>query len=203
MTDARQPLPTPIVETRLIAIARRVTREKVADIAKALVEAGVSVLEITLDGDDAFEQIELVTGSGLTVGAGTVMGVPAAEAAVARGAEFIVSPHTDQSIVAWGNESGIPVMAGAMTPTEIVAAWRAGATAVKVFPAASLGPGFITDLRGPLPEIPLIPTGGIDASNAGDYLAAGASAVGVGRWLTGGDPAQVLSRAEELVAVCA
>jgi 2-dehydro-3-deoxyphosphogluconate aldolase/(4S)-4-hydroxy-2-oxoglutarate aldolase len=110
-------------------------------------------------------------------------------------------PHIDVAIVGWAAARGIPVMPGAFTPTEILAAWRAGAAAVKLFPASAVGPAFVREVRGPLREIPLVPTGGVTAETAPAFIAAGAVAVGIGSWLTGsGDAAVVQSRAAELVA---
>ena len=127
-----------------------------------------------------------------------------ASQALDAGARFLVMPHTDVGLVAWAAGRGVPVFPGAMTPSEIVAAWNAGAAGVKVFPAGSLGPGFIREVRGPLSRIPLIPTGGITAENVGAFIAAGAVAVGAGGWLTGSrDPATIRERAAALVAAVA
>jgi 2-dehydro-3-deoxyphosphogluconate aldolase/(4S)-4-hydroxy-2-oxoglutarate aldolase len=140
----------------------------------------------------------------MLIGAGTVLDVAAADAVVAAGARFLVMPHVDPELVRWSAERGVPAFPGAMTPTEVLGAWRAGAAAVKVFPAATLGPRYLRELRGPLDEVPLLPTGGIDASNAADFLAAGAVAVAAGGWLMGdGDPAGVAERAAAFTAAAA
>ncbi len=113
-------------------------------------------------------------------------------------------PHTDPEIVAWAAERGVPAFPGAATPTEVLAGWRAGAAAIKVFPASSLGPSFVRELRGPLPDVPLVPTGGVSAENAGAFIAAGALAVGLGSWLVGdGEAAGVTARARQVVEVVA
>ena len=199
----RPPLPEVIAATRVIAVARKVDPARVLGVAAALGEGGVKVIEVTLDGTDALESIRELTQRSWLVGAGTVMSVAEAEAATAAGAEFIVSPHTDPTIVSWAVERAIPVMAGAFTPTEVVAAWDAGVSAVKVFPASVGGPGMIRALRGPLGDLPLIPTGGVDGSNAAEFIAAGAVAVGVGGWLTA-RPAltDVTARARQVVDAC-
>ena len=198
----RPALPVEVTNQRVIAIARRLPPAQLDTLAGALVASGISVLEITLDGDGAVAAIAGLEGSGLVVGAGTVMSVAAAEQAVAAGASFIVSPHTDEAIVRWAADAGIAVMPGALTPTEIAHAWAVGASAVKLFPASVGGPDGLRALRGPFREVAFIPTGGVDAGNAGEYLDAGAVAVGVGSWLTGSaDPAVIRDRAAALAEV--
>jgi 2-dehydro-3-deoxyphosphogluconate aldolase/(4S)-4-hydroxy-2-oxoglutarate aldolase len=111
-------------------------------------------------------------------------------------------PHTDPALIAWAAQRGVPVFPGAFSPTEVLAAWRAGAAAVKLFPASVVGPAFVRESRGPFPEIPLIPTGGLTAENAAAFVEAGAAAVGMGGWLMGdGQPAGIEQRAREIVAV--
>lgn len=140
----------------------------------------------------------------LELGAGTVLSVEAAERAVDAGATFLVMPHLDTDIVRWAADRGVAAFPGAATPTEALAGWRAGAAAVKVFPASVLGPSFVRELRGPLPEIPLVPTGGVTPENAASFINAGAEAIGLGGWLLGdGDAAGVRERAREIVAVVA
>lgn len=133
-----------------------------------------------------------------------MLSLDAAQRAVDAGATFLVMPHLDSDIVAWAAERGVPAFPGAASPTEVLAGWRAGAAAVKVFPASVLGPSFIRELRGPLPEIPLVPTGGVTPENAASFIGAGAAAVGLGGWLLGdGEAAAVRERAREIVAVVA
>ncbi|HTC85493.1 MAG TPA: bifunctional 4-hydroxy-2-oxoglutarate aldolase/2-dehydro-3-deoxy-phosphogluconate aldolase [Candidatus Acidoferrum sp.] len=205
---ARPALPDAIAAGGIVAIGRRLPVGAEASIATALLSGGVRAFEITLDGSGALDAIAGLSGrfapDELLVGAGTVMDIASAEAAVAAGARFLVMPHLDTAIVAWAAARGIPVLPGAFTPTEIVAAWRAGAAAVKLFPASAFGPSFVREVRGPLPYIPLVPTGGVAADTAGAFIAAGAVAVGIGSWLTGsGDPALVEARARESVAAIA
>ena len=196
----RPPLPEPITAGRLIAIARRLDAGAAGSLAGALSAAGIGVLEVTMDDAAAVDVVAALAVTDLLVGAGTVMTVDDAESAAAAGARFVVSPHTAPDVISWAAAAGVPVLAGAFTATEVVRAWDAGASAVKLFPASVGGPDMVRDLRGPLRDVPLVPTGGIDASSARAYLDAGAVAVGVGSWLTGGDPERVRQRAAQLAA---
>lgn len=205
LADARPPLPPLIVEGRVIAVARHVGPRAAPVIAEALAAGGVLAMEVTLNEplDEALEAVaELARASaslGALAGAGTVTSVAAAERAVDAGAAFIVTPHTDPGIVRWCAERGVPCLAGALTPTEILAAWEAGASAVKLFPAAAVGPVYLGHLRGPFPGIPVVPTGGVSATDAGAWIAAGAVAVGMGGWLIGdGGPAGITERARRV-----
>lgn len=200
----RLAVPEAISGGRIIAIARGLDPDKMLEIASAVADGGVRAFEITLNSRSALEAIGAVRAAmpsdRLLVGAGTVMDVPSAQAAVEAGAQFLVMPHHDASVVEWAVEHGIPVFPGAFTPTEVLAAWRAGATAVKLFPASVAGPAFVRELRGPLPEIPIIPTGGVTLESAPLFLRAGAIAVGLGSWLTAaGNPDQIRARAAQLV----
>jgi 2-dehydro-3-deoxyphosphogluconate aldolase / (4S)-4-hydroxy-2-oxoglutarate aldolase len=172
---------------RLIAILRRVEpRERLLAVVGELADDGVRVFEVTFDGATAAEDLvavrERVRRDGIdgVVGAGTIVSAERLDAAVAAGAQFLVAPTLDPAIVARALDRGMPVVPGAYSPTEIALAWACGATFVKVFPVSSLGPSHIKELRGPLPEIELIATGGVDATNALAYLDAGCVAVGVG-----------------------
>lgn len=196
----RPNLPVEITEQRIIAIARRLSRTQIDMLTGALIDNGIGVLEITLDADDAYTTITQLDGSGLLVGAGTVMSVPQAAAAMEAGASFLVSPHTDEHVVTWAAENAVPVMAGALTPTEIARAWDLGSSAVKLFPASVGGPDLLRTLRGPFEHMGFVPTGGIDAENAADYLDAGAVAIGVGSWLTGSSDRSVVDHRAGLLA---
>jgi 2-dehydro-3-deoxyphosphogluconate aldolase/(4S)-4-hydroxy-2-oxoglutarate aldolase len=137
----------------------------------------------------------------LLVGAGTVLDVEGASAAVDAGATFLVMPVTDVEVIRWAAEREVPVFPGALSPTEVLAAWRAGASAIKLFPASVGGPALLRELRGPFPDIPLMPTGGVTADNARALIDAGAVAVGVGSWLAGApDDATLRARADALMA---
>jgi 2-dehydro-3-deoxyphosphogluconate aldolase/(4S)-4-hydroxy-2-oxoglutarate aldolase len=181
---SRSHLPSAVTDTGVIAVLRGLDPDRVEVVVGVLRRSGITVLEVTMDSPDATSSIEGSVGEGAVVGAGTIMAVADAEAAIAAGAEFLVSPHTDLEVVRWAGERDIPIVPGAFTPTEVSVAWNAGAAAVKIFPASVGGPGLLKAIRGPFGELPLIPTGGITASNAGAFLDAGAVAVGVGGWLT-------------------
>ena len=116
---------------------------------------------------------------------GTVLDIEGAAAAVEAGATFLVMPVTDPDVIGWAVERGVPAFPGALSPTEVLTAWRSGASAVKLFPASAGGPTLVRELRGPFPDIPLMPTGGVTADNARSLIEAGAVAVGVGSWLAG------------------
>lgn len=206
MTD-RPPVPELIRESRAIAIGRHVTAAQAPRIGRALAAGGVLAMELTLNEpvDAALAAIEALAREGedlgALVGAGTVLSIGAAKRAVDAGARFIVSPHTDPELVAWCALSGVPCFPGAFSPSEIVTAWEAGASAVKLFPASTLGPGYLRQLAGPLPQVAFVPTGGISADTAGAWMAAGALAVGMGGWLIGdGDPEGVTERARQVAA---
>jgi 2-dehydro-3-deoxyphosphogluconate aldolase/(4S)-4-hydroxy-2-oxoglutarate aldolase len=209
--DTQRPdLPAGLIAGGVVAIGRRLPRDRVEAIADGLVAGGVGAFELTLNDpqDEALEAIAAVArhvGSGpLVVGAGTVLTTEAAERAVRAGARFLVMPHTDAVLIAWAAERGIPAFPGALSPTEVLAAWRAGAAAVKLFPASVAGPSGVRQLRGPFPDIPLIPTGGVTAESAPAFVRAGAIAVGMGSWLTGGaDPDVIAERAALVVRAVA
>jgi 2-dehydro-3-deoxyphosphogluconate aldolase/(4S)-4-hydroxy-2-oxoglutarate aldolase len=186
---------TVIRRERLVAVLRRVApQERLVSLVEELADSGVRVFEITFDAPSAAADLRacratLPAGTDALVGAGTLRSIDALELAIQAGADFGVSPVLDAAVLGAALDRGLPFVPGAFTPTEIDAAWRAGATFVKLFPASSAGPSHIRELRGPLGEIELIPTGGIDASSAGAYLAAGAVAVGIGGAIVNGSPA--------------
>lgn len=174
---------------RLIAVLRRVKpRDALLRLVDELADAGVRTFEITLDAPEGADDLAAVrahlAGRDCLVGAGTVLRPEQLDAARRAGADFGVSPLLDVGLVRAALDGALPFVPGAMTPTEAATAWAAGATFVKLFPASAVGPSFVRELRGPLPEVQLIPTGGIDATNAGAFLAAGAAAVGIGSAIT-------------------
>lgn len=174
---------------RLIAVLRRVEpRDALLRLVDELADAGVRTFEITLDAPEGADDLAAVrahlAGRDCLVGAGTVLRPEQLDAARRAGADFVVSPLLDVGLVRAALDGALPFVPGAMTPTEAATAWAAGATFVKLFPASAVGPSFVRELRGPLPEVQLIPTGGIDATNAGAFLAAGAAAVGIGSAIT-------------------
>jgi 2-dehydro-3-deoxyphosphogluconate aldolase/(4S)-4-hydroxy-2-oxoglutarate aldolase len=204
MDEARPALPEPISEAGVVAIGRRPDPASVLPIAHALVEGGVRAFEITLDSEAALDAVASLSRAfddgSLLIGAGTVMDVEAAGRALEAGASFLVTPHLDVEVVRFAAARGIAILPGAFSPTEILAAWRAGAAAVKLFPASAAGPAFVRELRGPFRDIPLVPTGGVTIDDIAPFITAGAAAVGMGSWLTGGgDPATVRERARQAV----
>jgi 2-dehydro-3-deoxyphosphogluconate aldolase/(4S)-4-hydroxy-2-oxoglutarate aldolase len=171
-----------ILEYKIVAILRGCVPERIPAIAAALAGGGVCLLEITLNSPGALEAIRGVTdtmGDKLLVGAGTVLTATEAEAAIDAGARFILSPSLDIDTIRATRQRGVVSIPGAFTATEILTAYRNGADIVKVFPA-SVGPSYFRDLRGPLPQIPLMPTGGVNLDNIREFRAAGAVAFGIG-----------------------
>ena len=208
VVPARMGIPDAVSGPRVVAIGRGLDPERVVDIGEGLLAGGVRAFEVTLNSASAFEGIaalvERLSGRGLVVGAGTVLDTNAAARAVDAGAGFIVSPHTDVELIEWAVRGGVPVFPGAFSPTEILAAWRAGATAVKLFPASAVGPTFVRELRGPLRDVPLLPTGGVTLETGPAFIEAGAVAVGLGSWLTGdGDPDGIAARGAQVVRALA
>jgi len=168
---------------KLVAILRGVPEDRADPVAEALIRGGVRLLEATMNTDGALDMISRWRqrfGDRVFFGAGTVLDRRMAEEAVAAGAQFLISPNLDEEVVAYGLDRGIDVWPGVMTPTEIVRAWKAGASAVKVFPTASLGVKYIREVRAPLGHIPMIATGGVSLDNIRDFLEAGVVAVGLG-----------------------
>lgn len=198
-----------IVESKIVGVIRGVDAETVVDIATALRAGGVTAIEVTADTPGAMGMIDAVAaeleGEDVIVGAGTVLDPETARAALLAGAEFIVAPTVNKAVIEVCNRYGAVVAPGAATPTEVVTAYEAGADVVKVFPASSLGPEYISSLKGPLGHIPLMPTGGINLDNAATFIDAGGLAVGVGSALVdkqaiaNGDFERLTERAEAFV----
>jgi 2-dehydro-3-deoxyphosphogluconate aldolase/(4S)-4-hydroxy-2-oxoglutarate aldolase len=189
-TDQRPPLPAGVLRDRLIAVLRAPDSRYLVDVALALQDEGVGCIEVTLTTEGALKAIDALRSkldASSALGAGSVLTVPDLEAAHSAGATYTLAPSLDLDVVARAHSLGAAHIPGAATPTEVLTAWRAGAAAVKVFPAAQLGgPGYLKALRGPLPQVQLIPTGGVGAEEVPSYLRAGAVAVGVGGPLIGG-----------------
>jgi len=172
-----------IAATGVIAVLRAPSAEAAVQAVDALVAGGVTGVEITYSTPDAEQAIAEVArrhGDAVMLGAGTITRPEQAERAVAAGARFLVSPGTEAGLAAAMQATGATVMLGALTPTEVMAATALGADVVKIFPASLGGPAFLRSLRGPFPDVPLMPTGGVNADNVGEWLAAGALAVGAG-----------------------
>jgi 2-dehydro-3-deoxyphosphogluconate aldolase/(4S)-4-hydroxy-2-oxoglutarate aldolase len=209
VNETRIAIPPRIIESGVVAIGRRLDRRTAVEIGEGLAAGGVGAFEITFGDDDVLAAIEALASRfarheddpELLIGAGTVLTIAQAERALGAGARFLVMPVTDPALVAWAADRGVPAFPGAMTPTEALAGWRAGAAGIKLFPASVTGPAFIRELHGPFPEIPLIPTGGVTVETAPDFIAAGAVAVGMGSWLTGdGHPERIAERGRRVVA---
>jgi len=188
-----------------------VVRARSSDEALAAVEAiragGIPILEMTLTVPGAIRIIAELTrrlGDDALIGAGTVLDADAARACIDAGARFVVSPALDIPTIEICRALHVPVFPGALTPTEIVTAWKAGATAVKLFPAGAVGgAAYLKSIKAPLPQIELIPTGGVSLKTAADFIAAGAFALGVGADLISGDSASITEKARQYVAAVA
>ena len=175
---------------RIIAILRGDFRGLYLEIASVLYESGITAIEVTLNSPDAFAAIErliMAIGDKVTIGAGTVMSSDQVERAAAKGTRFIVSPNRNLSVIAATKRNNMISIPGCFTPSEIWEALEAGADAVKLFPANSVGANFVRAIRSPLGEVRLIPTGGVNPEIAVEYFTAGAWAVGVGAELVSND----------------
>jgi 2-dehydro-3-deoxyphosphogluconate aldolase/(4S)-4-hydroxy-2-oxoglutarate aldolase len=171
----------------VLPIARGLSRDVLLRAAGILRSAGIEVMEVTLNSPNAFGSIEALRkhDADLIVGAGTVLNAKAARQAIEAGAQFLVTPHMDATVADAARRSELPVILGALTPTEIITAQAHGAELVKVFPAGILGPEYLRQVLAPLPDARLVPTGGVTVDNAAQFIAAGAVAVGVGSTLLG------------------
>lgn len=169
---------------RLIPVVRVATSKEALQVCAALVKGGSHLIEITMTVQgalDAIRQLRQELEDGIFLGAGTVLNPKMAEQALEAGAQFLVSPSLSMQVISTALREGVVVIPGAMTPTEILSAWEAGAHLVKVFPADALGgPSYIKAVKGPLPQVELVPTGGVSPQNALDFILAGAAAVGMG-----------------------
>jgi 2-dehydro-3-deoxyphosphogluconate aldolase/(4S)-4-hydroxy-2-oxoglutarate aldolase len=209
-TLARTQLPDRTATANLIVVVRAADAADYDRVLDALIDAGIRSIELTLTTPGTIDRLPKLLaqfGDAADIGIGTVTDVPQLTAAVDAGAHYLVTPISDPELVDAANRSGVPIVPGGLTPTELFAAWRAGAAAVKVFPANQVGPGYVKDLRGPFPDIAVVPSGGVDLRNAVAWLAAGATAVSVGGPLLGdavrgGDLGALRERAAAFVAAC-
>lgn len=183
----QQPQPLEAIEdTGLIAVLRGIAPSKAGEVVDALLAAGVTAIEFTADSPDAVAVLRRETqriGDQSVIGVGTVLDSETAQKAIDAGATFVVTPTVDTEVIGLCTDRDVPVIAGAFTPTEAVRAANAGADMIKIFPAATGGPGHLGAFGGPLPELSLVPTGGVTVETAGEYIANGASAVGIGSGL--------------------
>ena len=196
----------------VVAVVRLDDLSAAVPLTEALVAGGVRAVEFTFTNPAAGRAIEAARaalGERALIGAGSVLDAETARIAILAGAAFVVTPTLSLETIALCNRYGVPTVIGALTPTEILTAWEAGATYVKVFPASLGGPGYLKDVRGPLPQVKLIPTGGVSVENAADFIRAGAVAVALGSNLVDGrtvaaaDWATLTARARAVVAAVA
>src|SRR5690554_4960266 len=172
-----------LLDTKVVAVIRVDNADELVDTAIALNKGGVKALEITVTSPGAIDAIKEAgkrLGSEAIVGVGSVLDPETARMAILAGAQFVVGPAFSRELIEMCQRYSVVCIPGAYTPTEIVQAWQAGADFVKIFPASSLGPSFIKDIKGPLPQVRVTPTGGINLENAAEFIKAGASFVGVG-----------------------
>jgi len=197
-----------LLDSGVVAVVRAPDGDRLVDLAEALLAGGVEAIEITFTVPGALHVLEQVAdrlGDRILLGAGTVLDAETARAAILAGARFVVSPTVSQRVIRTCRRYGTLCLPGALTPTEILNAWEAGADIVKVFPSELTGPGYLKALRGPLPQVRLMPTGGVTLANVGEFIRAGACAVGVGgslvdsQALASGRWAEITAVAEQFV----
>ena len=172
-----------LIKSSVIAVVRLSDTTRLIKISEALYEGGVSAVEITMTVPNAIEMIEEINkimGSYIQIGVGSVLSSEVAQRAIVAGAKYVVSPVFKKEIIETAHKNNIPAMPGAFTPTEIQTAYEAGADIVKVFPADLAGMAFFKGVLAPMPHLKLMPTGGVNLTNAGDWLKAGACAIGIG-----------------------
>lgn len=198
-----------LVESGVVAVLRDIPRDRIVDVAAAIHDGGVTALEITADAGRYPEMIAAVSEdlseTNAVVGAGTVTDAATACTAIDAGAEFVLAPDLNEEVIEVCNREGVVSVPGIMTPTEAVTAMEAGADILKLFPASTVGPSHVSALRGPLGDVPIMPTGGVSADDVAEYFEAGAVAVGAGSALVdydaveNGDMEGVTRRAAEFV----
>lgn len=171
-----------IAEKKIVAIIRAQSSTSLLKVVQALKEGGIECIEVTMTTPGALKTLEEVRNKmeGVLFGAGTVLDPETARLCILSGAQFLVTPSLNFATIEMAHRYDVPIIPGAMTPSEILSAWEKGAEVVKVFPASSLGPQYIKELKGPFPHIKLCPTGGINLDNLRSFLQAGATCVGVG-----------------------
>jgi 2-dehydro-3-deoxyphosphogluconate aldolase/(4S)-4-hydroxy-2-oxoglutarate aldolase len=197
-------------ETGLVPVLRAESEEQALALATAVAAGGVNVLEVTMTVPGAFRVMRRLTKElpNILIGAGTVLDAETARLCILEGAEFVVSPALKIATIEMCHRYGVPVIPGALTPTEILTAWEAGADVVKVFPASSLGGAkYLKSIKAPLPQVELIPTGGVSLATAAEFLEAGAFALGVGADLVNpkaiaeGHPETITESARKYLAI--
>jgi 2-dehydro-3-deoxyphosphogluconate aldolase / (4S)-4-hydroxy-2-oxoglutarate aldolase len=199
-----------VLESGIVAVVRSPDSHQLVEVVRALADGGVTVAEITMTVPGALDVVKAVRaalGDRVLLGAGTILDPETARAAFLAGAEYIVAPTLNLDVIRLCRRYDKLVMPGAFTPTEILAAWEAGADIVKVFPADVVGPAFFKAIKGPLPQIRVMPTGGVDLQTAASFLKAGACCLGIGSQLVepaavaAGDFARIRELARQFVAI--
>ena len=183
MISQREAVTAAIETAGVVAVIRMQDPDRLRAVIDALADGGVRAIEVTMTVPGAIDLIHRLSSTlsdDLLLGAGTVLDAQTATRVIDAGASFVVSPVLKPAIIDVCHRNGVAALPGCFSPTEILTAWESGADIVKVFPATALGPSFFTDVRGPLPQLKLMPTGGVTLDNAGDWIRAGAVAVGVG-----------------------
>src|SRR6266571_5315910 len=184
-----------VLDCGIVAVVRAPQSNQLVEVARALADGGVRVVEITMSVPNALDvlrQVRQALGDRLLLGAGTVLDAETARAVLLAGAEYIVAPTLNLDVIRLCQRYDKLVMPGAFSPTEVLTAWEAGADIVKVFPAEVVGPAFFKAVRGPLPQVRLMPTGGVDLNTAAEFLNAGACCLGIGSQLV--EPKAVVER---------
>jgi 2-dehydro-3-deoxyphosphogluconate aldolase/(4S)-4-hydroxy-2-oxoglutarate aldolase len=210
-TISRVPLSERLTSSRVIAVLRAGHASALAPVCDVLVEEGILSLELTLTTPDLFDSL-----SGLAdrytevadVGVGTVLNTSDASRAIDRGAQYLVTPTMNLDVIELAVQQRVGIFPGGFSPTELAAGWAAGATAVKIFPAQTVGAGYLKHLRGPFPDLQAVPSGGVDLVATKQWLAAGAAAVSIGGpllgdALAGGDPSELRRRCRDVIAAVA
>lgn len=200
-----------VLEVGIVPVIRASSGAKAVIAAQAICAGGIPIVEVTMTVPGAFEAItELAKtlGGEVMIGAGTVLDAQTARRCLDAGATFLVTPGFKIETIKFANDNGMAILAGALTPTEIVTAWEMGADFVKVFPCSAVGgPSYIRSLRAPLPQIPLVPTGGVNLHTAADFIRSGAAALGIGAELVvpsalnTGNTAQITELARKYVSI--
>src|SRR5215475_11459182 len=199
-----------VLDSGIVAVVRSQDSQQLVEVVRALADGGVTVMEITMSVPNALDvlrQVRQALGDRVLLGAGTVLDPETARAVLLAGAEYVVAPTLNLDVIRLCNRYDKLVMPGAFTPTEILTAWEAGADVVKVFPADVVGPAFFKALRGPLPQVRLMPTGGVDLNTAAEFLKAGACCLGVGGQLVepkavaAGDFTKITALAKQYVEI--
>jgi 2-dehydro-3-deoxyphosphogluconate aldolase/(4S)-4-hydroxy-2-oxoglutarate aldolase len=180
----KQEVRNKIVEIGIVPVVRAASAQQAMQAAAAVCAGGIPIVEITMTVPGAIEvitQLAKSMGNDLLIGAGTVLDAEAAARCIDAGAEFLVSPGFDLATVQFAKQQGKLIMAGALTPTEVITAWKAGSDFVKIFPCGTVGGAkYIKALKAPLPQVPMVPTGGVNLDTAADFIRAGADALGIG-----------------------